>query len=65
MTILLPRFFTARNVQSALEAALAISANESARVQIDASQLAFIDPFGLSLLASACERVGLDGRLVY
>lgn len=33
-------------------------------MQVDASALGFIDPFGLSLLAAAGERVGRDGREV-
>lgn len=64
MTIRLPRLFTAANMPDTLAAAFDMATCEAERVQIDASELGFIDPFGLSLLAAACERVGQARRVV-
>lgn len=62
--IYLPRYLTARNLDETLAATSDISADHSASVEVDASRLAFIDPFGLSVLAAACECVGQDQRRI-
>lgn len=60
----LPVRMTTQQAKGCLLVAEEIRAAESEVVQIDGSRLRFVDPFGLTLLAAACERVGQQGRRI-
>lgn len=55
--ITFPKFLTRNDLRSCVSLARALSDSEESVVQVDASHLQFIDPFGLTLLAAACERL--------
>ena len=62
--ITFPKFFTRNDVGQCLSLAAALIECNEALVQVDASNLAFIDPFGLTLLAAACERLAATDQAV-
>lgn len=62
--IRLPRQMTKSNLLACLGVADALVRNTNDVIPVDASDLRFIDPFALTLLAAACERVGRGGRMI-
>jgi hypothetical protein len=62
--IVLPKRMTAGEYVRCLRVAGAIVNSDAQVVEVDASALRFIDPFALTLLAAACERIGQDDRRV-
>lgn len=60
----LPRQMTKSNLLACLGVADALVRSTDAVILVDASELRFIDPFGLTLLAAACEKAGQAGRTV-
>ena len=62
--IRLPHQMTKSNLLACLGVADALVRNTNDVIPVDASDLRFIDPFALTLLAAACERVGQAGRMI-
>lgn len=62
--ITFPKILTRNDVGQCLSLAAALIECEDVVVQVDASNLVFIDPFGLTLLAAACERLAATGQAV-
>lgn len=56
--IRLPRQMTKSDLLACLGVADALVHSTDEVIPFDASELRFIDPFGLTLLAAACERAG-------
>ena len=61
--IRLPRHMTKSDLLACLGVADALVHNADKVIHLDASELRFIDPFGLTLLAAASERAGQGGGL--
>ncbi|OIQ77077.1 hypothetical protein GALL_412320 [mine drainage metagenome] len=62
--LLCPAYLTVNDLANCLRFAHQLTASPGDSVQVDASALRFIDPFGLTLLAAASERVGQSGGRV-
>ena len=62
--ITFPKFLTRNDVGQCLSLAAALIECDDLVVQVDASNLEFIDPFGLTLLAAACERLAATDQTV-
>ena len=62
--IRLPHQMTKSNLLACLGVADALVRNTNDVIPVDASDLRFIDPFALTLLAAAGERVGQAGRMI-
>jgi hypothetical protein len=62
--ITFPKFLTRNDLRQCLSLARALIDSEESVVPVDASHLQFIDPFGLTLLAAASERLAEMGQAV-
>lgn len=62
--IRIPRHMTRSDLPACLGVADALVNSSDEVIRVDASELRFIDPFGLTLLAAASERAGQAGRVV-
>lgn len=63
MTASLPAYFSARSANEAIRACWAIASTEGV-VDVDASNLKFVDPFGMALLAATFHKVRGQGGSV-
>lgn len=62
--ITLPKYLTRNDIGQCLALAAELIACDVPVVFVDASNLEFVDPFGLTILAAACERLAAAGQTV-